>query len=151
MSQSVWTDHIKLPDFHKLEGKKKTDVLIIGGGLSGILCAYFLELAGVDYILVEGKRIGSGITKNTTAKITSQHGLIYDKMIRSKGKEHAQNVNGMYVDEAKQGFSFRNYDNLLLLGGGRHRTGKQGGNYDELRAFIQTLSSFRLRIKMESN
>lgn len=289
MSQSVWTDHIKLPDFHKLEGKKKTHVLIIGGGLSGILCAYFLELAGVDYILVEGKRIGSGITKNTTAKITSQHGLIYDKMIRNKGKEqalvylraneqalemyrklaktipckfeeknsfvytlknrewiekevsavnslgfpakfveklplpfetegaiqfskqaqfnpfqfiaglaknlniyehtfiteiapnkawneeceiyankiivathfpfinkngsyflklyqhrsyvialeHAQNVNGMYVDEAKQGFSFRNYDNLLLLGGGSHRTGKQGGNYDELRAFAK--------------
>jgi nitrite reductase/ring-hydroxylating ferredoxin subunit len=41
----------------------------------------------------------------------------------------------MYVDEAKTGMSFRNYKNYLLVGGGDHRTGKQGGNYRELRAF----------------
>ena len=44
-----------------------------GGGMAGILIAYFLEQAGVDYMLVEGKTIGDGITKKTTAKITSQH------------------------------------------------------------------------------
>ena len=49
--------------------------------------------------------------------------------------ENAQNVDGMYVDECKTGYSFRNYENLLLLGGGGHRTGKNGGNWNELRRF----------------
>lgn len=90
MKKSVWTAYTTLPQFDKLTGEKKTDVLIIGGGLCGILCAYFLQNAGIDYILAEGSRIASGTTKNTTGKITSQHGLIYDKLIRSLGKEKAQ-------------------------------------------------------------
>ena len=58
-------------DFEQLDGDINTDVLIIGGGIAGVLCAYALKGAGVDCTLVEAKRIGSGITKNTTAKITS--------------------------------------------------------------------------------
>ena len=88
MRKSVWDS--KLPEFKRLEGDKNTDVLVIGGGLCGILCAWTLQQKGIDYILVEGNRIMSGITKNTTAKITFQHGLIYDKLIRSVGKEKAQ-------------------------------------------------------------
>ena len=42
----------------------------------------------------------------------------------------------MYVDEADTGLSFRTHQNLLLLGGGGHRTGKPGGNYKELREFV---------------
>lgn len=289
MKQSVWTKTMVMPRFDKLSGDKSTDVLIIGGGLCGILCAYFLQQAGVDYILTEGDRIASGITKNTTAKITSQHGLIYDKLIRGFGKdkaqmyltanqdalkeyealcqniacdferkpayvysmtnrtkienevkavnslglpaefkanlalpfqtqgavcfpnqaqfhplkfiaaiakdlnvyehtfirditpktavsdsgkitakkmivathfpfinkhgsyflklyqhrsyvsayENAQALDGMYVDENAKGMSFRTYGNLLFIGGGSHRTGKQGGNWQELNAFAQ--------------
>ena len=90
MPKALWEDHIKLPQFEKLQGETQTKVLIIGGGMCGILCAYMLEKAGVEYILVEANRIGSGITKNTTAKITAQHGLIYDKLMRSKGVEQAR-------------------------------------------------------------
>jgi len=49
--------------------------------------------------------------------------------------ENAQDVGGMYVDEAQKGMSFRNYKDLLLVGGGDHRTGKKGGNWRELREF----------------
>lgn len=87
---SIWTEDVKLPQFPALMEDKKTDVLIIGGGMAGVLCAYFLQKAGVDYILVEGDRICSGITQNTTAKITSQHGLIYHKLLKSLGTEGAQ-------------------------------------------------------------
>jgi len=90
MKNSVWTDSVNLPRFPKLTGEKKTDVLIIGGGICGILCAYYLKQAGIDYILVEGNEIMSGVTKNTTAKITSQHGLIYSKLIKNFGREKAQ-------------------------------------------------------------
>ncbi len=49
--------------------------------------------------------------------------------------KHGYEPNGMYVDESGSGLSFRNYDGMLLLGGGGHRTGKNGGNWEELRAF----------------
>ena len=76
--------------FCHLEQDAKTDVLIIGGGIAGVLCAYLLHQAGVLYLLLEAETIGGGITKNTTAKITSQHGLIYDKLIRKFGAGQAK-------------------------------------------------------------
>ncbi len=97
MKKSVWTDNVELPQFKTLDGDKKTDVLIIGGGLCGLLCAYRLQQAGVDYILVEANRIASGITKNTTAKITYLHGLIYANLIKSVGSEKAR----MYLNANK--------------------------------------------------
>ena len=91
---SIWTENAVLPQFEALKGSAETDVLIIGGGMAGILCAYFLREQGVDYILAEGRTICSGITKNTTAKITSQHGLIYDRLLKSAGIEKAR----LYLD-----------------------------------------------------
>ncbi len=91
---SIWSDTIQLPQFKQLQEDINTDVLIIGGGMAGILCAHQLKQAGVDYALVEADRIGCGITKNTTAKITSQHGLIYHKLYHKYGQEKAR----MYLD-----------------------------------------------------
>ena len=86
---SVWKNIQKMPSFPKLESDIKTDVLIVGGGMSGILTAFMLEKAGVDYILIEQNRICSGTTGSTTAKITSQHGLIYNRLLGTYGAEYA--------------------------------------------------------------
>ena len=86
---SIWSKSVELPHFPSLKGDVKTDVLIIGGGIAGVLCAHFLKVQGVDYILAEGRSICSGTTKNTTAKITAQHGLIYHKLLESAGAEKA--------------------------------------------------------------
>ena len=284
---SVWTKNSEFKSFPKLEKDIKTDVAIIGGGIAGLLCAYTLKQQGVDCVVLEADRVCKGVTQNTSAKITSQHGLVYDKFIKKFGIEKAQmylqanenavkvysemcknidcdfeqkdnyvysvnnsrkindelhalvrlgynpdfcteipvpieimgavkfhnqaqfnplkflsfisrgleiyentkvieirgkraitqnakvtadyfivathfpfmnkyggyfiklyqersyylalqggpDVNGMYVDEADKGMSFRNYENYLLVGGGDHRTGKDGGNYKELKEF----------------
>jgi len=87
--ESIW-NNIDKPEFEALNGDIQTDVLIIGGGMCGILCTYMLKNAGVDCVLVEADRICAGITKNTTAKITIQHGFMYDKLIRKYGFEKAQ-------------------------------------------------------------
>lgn len=88
--ESLWEQTWEQPEFPALEGDRNTDVLIIGGGMAGILCAYQLHCAGVPYVLLEAETVCSGITKNTTAKITSQHGLIYDKLISKFGIEQAK-------------------------------------------------------------
>ncbi|WP_251318757.1 FAD-dependent oxidoreductase [Flintibacter muris] len=87
---SIWTQTAQLPRFPPLQSDLKSDVLIIGGGMAGLLCAYQLSQAGVDYALVEADRICGGTTKNTTAKITAQHGLIYHKLIREFGVGRAR-------------------------------------------------------------
>lgn len=287
---SVWSESVDMDRFPALDGDASCDVLIIGGGLAGILCAHFLKEQGVDYLLVEARRIGCGITKNTTAQISALHGLIYSALIKNAGAEKAghylyanlwaiekyaelcgtipcdferkaaytytlsdrtkieeevsavnslgfaaeftekialpldvkgavkfsdqaqfnpmkfiravsktlnirentfvekvrgttaftQNgtikakkiiiathfpfinahglyfaklyqdrsyvialegapdVQGMYIDEGQYGMYFRNYGSLLLVGGGDHKTGKTGGNYEELRNFAKT-------------
>lgn len=84
---SIWTQTAGLPRFDPLGGDLKTGVLIVGGGMAGLLCAYRLARAGVDYALVEADRICGGTTKNTTAKLTFQHGLIYDELLREFGPE----------------------------------------------------------------
>ena len=88
--RSLWRKNAQLPAFAPLETDLRTDVLVIGGGMAGILCAHMLREAGVDCALVEARNICGGVTQNTTAKLTVQHGLIYHKLIRSLGREQAQ-------------------------------------------------------------
>ncbi len=90
---SIWTETATLPCFPALKGDLKTDVLIIGGGITGLLCARKLQDAGIDCAVAEADTICSCITKDTTAKITAQHGLIYHKLIKKFGTEKA----GLYL------------------------------------------------------
>ncbi len=86
---SIWEGTATLPKFQALPGDRETDVLIIGGGLAGILCATMLAREGVEYILLEADRIMGGVSANTTAKVTAQHGLIYHKLLSRWGAGRA--------------------------------------------------------------
>lgn len=87
---SIWEKSASMPSFSTLEGDVKTDILIVGGGIAGLLCAYMLEQAGADYLLVEAKELCGGVTGNTTAKVTAQHGLCYQKLLPSLGVERTR-------------------------------------------------------------
>lgn len=87
--RSLWEKEVSLNTFPKSEGDRKTDVLIVGGGMAGLLCAHFLQKYGVDYCLVEAEKIAEGVTGHTTAKITSQHGLVYHEIASRYGLEAA--------------------------------------------------------------
>ena len=87
--ESIWYQDMNIPKMDSLSGSCHTEAVVIGGGLSGILTAYYLKQAGVDVMVIEGNRIGSGQTGKTTAKITVSHNLIYDRLIHERGWNQA--------------------------------------------------------------
>ncbi len=103
---SVWSAESEFKEFPQLKNDIKTSVAVIGGGITGILCAFILKQNGVDCVVLEADRICKGVTQNTTAKITSQHGLIYDKLIKKIGIEKAK----MYLDANEK--AIKNYVEL---------------------------------------
>lgn len=72
------------------KGDIETDVLVIGGGIAGIMCAYMLSQNGVDCVVAEAKTIGSGTSAGTTAALTPQHGNIYTRITKKYGKDTAK-------------------------------------------------------------
>ena len=90
VKKSYWSASVELPTFPKLESNISSQVLIAGGGISGLMNAYKLAVKGYEVTLIEGNDLVSGTTKNTTARITAQQGLIYSQLKSSKGTDAAQ-------------------------------------------------------------
>ena len=86
---SIWRESAELPRFVPLQGDLRTQVLIVGGGMTGVLCAHMLRERGIDCALVEAEHLAWGTTGDTTAKLTVQHGLLYHKLLRQRGREGA--------------------------------------------------------------
>ena len=102
---SIWSESVQLPVFEELRQNIKTDVLIIGGGMAGLLCGYMLKKAGIGAVIAEAARIGSGTTQNTTAKVTLQHGLLYSRLLKKFGQEKARmylQANSAALEEYKK-------------------------------------------------
>ena len=87
---SLWLEKNQIKSFAKLEKDEHTEVCIIGAGIFGISMAYYLSQNGFDVILIERDKIASKVTGHTTAKITSQHGLIYHYLLNQYGLDCAK-------------------------------------------------------------
>ncbi len=87
--ESIWSDNCKFTNKDILTEDIKVDIAIIGAGMAGMLIAFMLKQNNLNPVIIEANKIASGQTKNTTAKITSQHNLIYDKLIKNFGIEKA--------------------------------------------------------------
>ena len=85
-----WHATTTTPQFPALSSDTRTSVLIIGGGITGILTAYFLHRNGIPYVLAEKDQICAHTTGNTTAKLTCQHSLIFHKLFKSCGEHTAK-------------------------------------------------------------
>lgn len=89
--KSYWIDSVKnKKSYPQLNKDLNVDVCIIGGGLVGISTAYNLKNVNLKTIVLEKDKIGVSTSGHSTAKVTSQHGLIYKYLTDSKGKDFAQ-------------------------------------------------------------
>ncbi|PLT35966.1 FAD-dependent oxidoreductase [Bacillus sp. V5-8f] len=100
--EPYWRDFVALPAFPKLKQDIETDVAIVGGGITGITAAYLLSKEGINVVLIDAGEILNGTTGHTTAKVTAQHSLIYDELIKDIGEEKAR----LYYEANKEAMEF---------------------------------------------
>ena len=87
--ESLWRMSCPIEKREPLSQNRTADIVVIGAGITGILTAYRLQKTGKEVVVLEKGRIAGGQTGGTTAKITSQHGLIYHRLITDLGEEKA--------------------------------------------------------------
>ena len=94
---SIWKENIKMSKFKKLDKNIDVDVLIIGGGMTGINTLYQLKKSSLEVVLVEQNKIGMGVTVNSTGKLTYLQDSLYEKIISSFDIETAKKYLGSQV------------------------------------------------------
>lgn len=116
-SPSLWNSESDFPSFPQIDGNKETEVLIIGGGLTGLTAAYHLMKRGVDFILIEKDRIFSKASGNTTGKISFQHNAQYSRLLEEGNSNGAK---ALYESQKEAIRIFREMTEELGLSTGWH-------------------------------
>ena len=101
-TESYWRTDIEFPEFPSLEEDLNVDVVIVGGGITGITSAYLLVNEGLKVAVLEAGIVLDGTTGHTTAKITAQHDLIYDEFIHNIGRSNAR----LYYEANSEALTF---------------------------------------------
>jgi glycine/D-amino acid oxidase-like deaminating enzyme/nitrite reductase/ring-hydroxylating ferredoxin subunit len=87
---SLWLDGAPLRERPALDGDLEVDIAVLGGGIVGVTAALMVAREGATVALLEARRIGFGVTGNTTAKLTSLHGLTYARLRGRIGDDAAR-------------------------------------------------------------
>ena len=87
MQKSIWLKDYKNNDLPKIEQEITTPILIIGGGIAGLMCAYYLMKEGKDFLLIDGRKLGCGVSAGTTAQLSIAHGKKYLDLLKKHGKD----------------------------------------------------------------
>lgn len=99
---SYWLDSTEKTNYNSLSEDLEVDVAIVGGGIAGITSAFLLKRRGLKVAILEVDKIIEGTTARTTAKVTTQHGLFYNKLVYNLGITKAK----QYADANQAALSF---------------------------------------------
>ncbi len=88
--RTYWNDTAQVPSFPRLSADLTVDVAIVGGGIVGVTAARLLKDRGLSVAVIEARRIGRQVTGKSTAKMSSQHGILYKTLERKFGEDKAR-------------------------------------------------------------
>jgi len=88
INKSLWLKGIKNNKVKALKSTLYTDVLIIGGGITGISCAYHLMNKSLKVTVIDQGHIAHGVTANTTGKLTYLQDITIPKIENVYGNEY---------------------------------------------------------------
>lgn len=111
-NESIWLKNIKQNVSKSLDRNIDVDVLIIGGGITGLSVAYHLKESNLKVCLVEKNTIGSGITAKTTGKLTFLQELIYQDIEKMYDLDKAKLYYNSQVDAIKLVSDIVNEENI---------------------------------------
>ena len=99
--KSIWLDNVSRNKYPKLDKDIKCDILIIGGGITGVCCAYFLKDTKKKIVLVDGNKLCCGATAKSTGKLT----YLQDDMINKIKNIYNEDVATKYLDSQRYAIS----------------------------------------------
>lgn len=145
----LWTDGLEPPKLKKLTSDVQTQVLVIGGGIAGLLCARELNSRGIDCVVLEAGAVGQGVTRGTTAVISAQHDTLYGTLISQFGKERAKGYLDANLDAVSE---FRKLSKDILFDfEERDSTMYTLSNPELLRTEVKALKSLGFTAKFSSS
>jgi glycine/D-amino acid oxidase-like deaminating enzyme len=89
-SATYWAASATFPRFARLDGDLVTDVVVVGGGVTGVTAAYLLAKAGRDVVLLERDRCAMTDTGHTSAHLTMVTDPRMTELVKRFGRDHAQ-------------------------------------------------------------
>jgi len=112
LSTSLWLRETPTPKYESLEQNISVDICIVGGGLAGLMTAYYLQKEGRDVCILESNELGSGQSGRSTAHFSYALKDTWKNIEKNHGEKVAKKVALSHVAAIKETLEIIRKENI---------------------------------------